>query len=331
MTDINRIDKGCDDGNVLGQTTSSKIGFYGITPTVQQSALTTELDAVTYTTASAYATTITQIAASSFGFVDTAEAQTFLMVVQNIQKRIGDIESRLSTSGLIAGGTAITDASLGVYDIVGFGTDDGSYFGQDSSEKISFWGTAPVVQMTALTTCATTIALTALTCTADYTIATLVTGATAFGFATLEDAASVLHRLSNLQTKIGEVEDRLAQIGVITGGTALTSTTKYDYLDKGNDDGTIMGRSSSVKLGFWGTTPCDQPSALTTAETTITITSISSTTTDYAIADLLATAATWRFTTATAGYVTLLCIQNAQIRMAEIEARLEELGLVAAN
>lgn len=39
-----------------------------------------------------------------------------------------------------------------------------------------------------------------------------------------------------------------------------------EYLDKGNDDGTVLGKSASSKLGFYGlTTPIVQPKLTLTA------------------------------------------------------------------
>ena len=61
----------------------------------------------------------------------------------------------------------------------------------------------------------------------------------------------------------------------------------YDYLDKGQDDGTILGKTSSRKIGFWGATPVDQPDALTPQLTALTHTAPGSP--DYAIADLTTT------------------------------------------
>ena len=47
--------------------------------------------------------------------------------------------------------------------------------------------------------------------------------------------------------------------------------TDYRYLDDGNDDGTIFGQDSSEKIGFWGTTPCDQPASANQAAVTATL------------------------------------------------------------
>lgn len=37
------------------------------------------------------------------------------------------------------------------------------------------------------------------------------------------------------------------------------------YLDCGNDDGTVVGQSSSSLIGFYGATPVDQPALVADA------------------------------------------------------------------
>lgn len=47
------------------------------------------------------------------------------------------------------------------------------------------------------------------------------------------------------------------------------------YLGAGQDDGTVLGRSSTDKIGFYGlATPIVQPAAITTLATTPTATDI---------------------------------------------------------
>lgn len=43
---------------------------------------------------------------------------------------------------------------------------------------------------------------------------------------------------------------------------------RYQYLDNGNDDGTVLGRAATSLVGFWGATPTTQPAA--TAQSAIT-------------------------------------------------------------
>lgn len=336
MADYDYLDKGNSDGTILGQSASTLIGFHGIVATAQSSALTAELTAITYTTATALATCISTAATAGYGFLNTAEAQTFLMVVQNVQNRIAAIETMMANSGLISGGTAITTASATKYDFVGTGEDDGVLLGQDSSAKIGFWGITPCDQPDAVTvSAATTINATgAATAGAfDYTIAALVSNSVGFGFANPEEGATLLYCVSNLQTRIGDIEAGLAESGLIAGGTAIVSTTAevYDYLDKGCTEGTVFGKAATSKIGFWGATPVVQGSALTTALTTITCTAPASTTSyDFAIQSMLATIATFKFVTATAAQTLANVVQNAQQRMAEIESRLETFGIIAS-
>ena len=44
-----------------------------------------------------------------------------------------------------------------------------------------------------------------------------------------------------------------------------------EFLDKGNDDGTVLGQDSSQLIGFWGVDPVDQPATITTVSTTNTL------------------------------------------------------------
>lgn len=97
--------------------------------------------------------------------------------------------------------------------------------------------------------------------------------------------------------------------------------------DKG-PDGTRLGQSSDDLVGFYGATPVDKPAALTAQLTTITHTAPG--TPDYAIQNLT-TSTPYGFVTADEGNSVLSVVANLQARLAEVEARLEELGLVTSN
>jgi len=92
--------------------------------------------------------------------------------------------------------------------------------------------------------------------------------------------------------------------------------------------GTKIGTATTQLLGFYNATPVDQPAALSTGLTTITFTEPG--TPDYAIADLTQTTP-YGFASADEGQTVLKVIANLQAKVAELEARLEELGLIAAN
>jgi hypothetical protein len=97
--------------------------------------------------------------------------------------------------------------------------------------------------------------------------------------------------------------------------------------------GTKIGTATSQLLGFYNATPVDQPAALTVGLTTITYTAPG--TPDYAIQDFVDVAGDgskgWSFTSHDEANSVLKVIENLQTKVAELESRLEELGLVASN
>lgn len=99
-------------------------------------------------------------------------------------------------------------------------------------------------------------------------------------------------------------------------------------LSDNGPDGTRLGQSSADLVGFYGATPVDKPAALTAQLTTITHTAPG--TPDYAIQNLT-TSTPYGFVTADEGNSVLSVVANLQARLAEVEARLEELGLVTSN
>jgi hypothetical protein len=337
MASYDYIDKGSDTGTVLGQATTSKIGFFGITPVVQVSstAFATALTTLSYTSATAISTAIAimEATATGYGFVNLTEGMCTLAVVQNLQTIVAQMETELARVGIIAGGTAVA-ATDTQYDIVGSGGgSDGSILGQTSAKLVGFWGIDPVNQPDALGTAVVEITITATASDLTSTITILVTGITCYGFVTAEEAATVVQAVSTLQTIVAQMRTRLIEAGVIGGGTGLTSAIGLDFIDKGNGDGTILGRDSTAKIGLWGVTPVVQPSALTTALTTITITATVATeaSADFAIQTLVTASVAFKFTSAIEAKSFLAVVKNLQVRVGEIEAALEGVGFVTAN
>jgi hypothetical protein len=108
-----------------------------------------------------------------------------------------------------------------------------------------------------------------------------------------------------------------------------TATDSLETNSPKSGGGITIGQSSSDLVAFHGATPCDQGAALTAALTTITPADAEGTP-DYAIAAVTNTSP---YGLASAQeFITLLhVVKNLQVRLAEVEARLEEKGLVAAN
>jgi hypothetical protein len=92
-------------------------------------------------------------------------------------------------------------------------------------------------------------------------------------------------------------------------------------------NGAIMGKAGGT-AGFYGTTPVVQGAALTTQLTTITSTAPG--TADFAIQDLTQSTP-FGFVTKDEGNSVLAVIANLQARLAQVELRLETVGLIASN
>lgn len=98
-------------------------------------------------------------------------------------------------------------------------------------------------------------------------------------------------------------------------------------LSDGGADGVCLGQSGD-KIAFYGGTPATKGAALTTQLTTITHTAPG--TPDYAVQNLTNSSG-YGFVTADEGNTVLSVIANLQARLAEVEARLEGVGLITAN
>jgi hypothetical protein len=108
-----------------------------------------------------------------------------------------------------------------------------------------------------------------------------------------------------------------------------TATDSLESNTPKTGGGFAVGQSSSDLVGFWGTAPCDQPASLTAQLTTITMADTAGTP-DYTLAAIT--------TTTPAGFASIqeaisfaYVVRNLQVRLAEVEARLEECGLIASN
>lgn len=110
--------------------------------------------------------------------------------------------------------------------------------------------------------------------------------------------------------------------------TALQSTQAPYSVGHNGPEGTNIGIATTDKVGFYGVTPVVQGAALTAQLTTITHTAPG--TPDYAIQDLTNSSA-YGFVTKNEGNSVLSVIANLQARLAQVEARLEDIGIVASN
>ena len=93
-------------------------------------------------------------------------------------------------------------------------------------------------------------------------------------------------------------------------------------------DGTTFGKDGG-KVGFYGTAPVVQGAALTAQLTSITIADAAGTP-DYALQAVINTNA-YGFASAAEAITFLYVVQNLQVRVAQLEARIEATGLIASN
>jgi hypothetical protein len=95
--------KKTEDGLVLGQSATDKVGMFGADPVVQPAALTAALTAITHTAPGTPDYAIQDlINSSAYGFVTKDEGNTVLSVIKNLQTRVGELEARLEALGAIA-------------------------------------------------------------------------------------------------------------------------------------------------------------------------------------------------------------------------------------
>lgn len=90
-------------GTKIGTATGQKLGFFGVTPVVQQSELTDELTTVTHTAPGTPDYAIQNLVQNTgFGFVTADEGNTVLSVIANLQTRVNELETKLVALGFLA-------------------------------------------------------------------------------------------------------------------------------------------------------------------------------------------------------------------------------------
>ena len=111
--------------------------------------------------------------------------------------------------------------------------------------------------------------------------------------------------------------------------TALQSAQAPESLGHNGPEGMHIGIATTDLVGFYGTTPVAQGAALTAQLTALTIADAAGTP-DYAIQAVTQTTP-FGFANAAELITTLYVIQNLQARLAQVEARLETIGMIASN
>lgn len=119
----------------------------------------------------------------------------------------------------------------------------------------------------------------------------------------------------------------------VVGGAAVSGSANLTTLAVSGattlNGNVALGNATTDLVGFHGATAVDQGAALTAQLTSITIADAAGTP-DYAI-QAVTNSSAYGLASAQELISLLYVIQNLQVRLAEVEQRLEEKGLIAAN
>ena len=90
-------------GVKLGTASTQKLGFFGATPVVKQTAPTAAETTITHTTPSANDYALQDVINSNaWGWASHDEANTTLAVIKNLQIRMAEIITKLQSLGLLS-------------------------------------------------------------------------------------------------------------------------------------------------------------------------------------------------------------------------------------
>lgn len=162
------------------------------------------------------------------------------------------------------------------FENVSYNAPGGAVFAKTSTDKVAFYGIAPVARpVTASTNDVST--------TLPQSTSTNGSATTSWGFPTQVE-------LTNLITAVSTMQTTLKALGILAGGIdpAITrQTATFEILDYGSSDGAQIGRLSTDLVGFYGATPVARNTSTTlniSTTTTVSLSTIGTATTSWAFA-----------------------------------------------
>lgn len=103
IADAKNIILNSTTGTKIGTATTQKLAFFGDTPVVQPTALTTPETTLTFVNENTPDFALSSLTTTTpAGFATLDEAQAFVEVVVNLQARVNELESKLQALGLLA-------------------------------------------------------------------------------------------------------------------------------------------------------------------------------------------------------------------------------------
>ena len=110
IADTKNIVLSTGTGTKIGTSTSQKLAFYNAAPVAQQTGLNIQFTTITYTEPAIPDYSIQDFTQTSpWGFASHDEANSVLRALANLQVRMGQLETRLITYGLL--GAAVSSSS----------------------------------------------------------------------------------------------------------------------------------------------------------------------------------------------------------------------------
>ena len=147
---------------------------------------------------------------------------------------------------------------------ISYNAPGGCIFAKTSTDKVGFYGVAPVVRpVTASTNDVSTVI--------GISTSSAAVAVTTWGFATQVEMTNAITAVSTMQTT-------LKSLGIIAGGVDPFITRQlatFEILDYGGPDGALIGKTSTDLVGFYGATPVIKLSATTGDVSTTTTVSAS--------------------------------------------------------
>ena len=180
-TEYENISYNAPGGAIFGETSTDKVGFYGVAPVARPVTISTsDVSTIVGTSTSSVA-----VAIITWGWASQAEINQSITAVSTMM-------TTLKALGLIAGGVdpVITRATQ-TYEILDYGSPDGAQIGRVSTEFISFYGATPVTKdgtSTANISTATTVSA-----------STNAVATTTWGFTTSSEFAMYATAVSTMQ------------------------------------------------------------------------------------------------------------------------------------
>ena len=140
-TEYENLSYNSPDGAIFGQTSTDRVGFWGVLPVARPvTASTNDVSTTTFTSTSSVA-----VAVTTWGYASRAE-------IDNVIAAVSTMQLTMKALGLVASGvdTAITRTNE-TFEMLDYGSSDGAQLCKASTEAIGFYGATPVIRSAVVT------------------------------------------------------------------------------------------------------------------------------------------------------------------------------------